>query len=83
MDGSHSNLRRLLHQQLHNLCTEMGLDYPEVPGVAFDLGGGGGGAGPGYNATSAEESSSRARENYRIRLLEARRCLILTTNDVA
>lgn len=46
----------------------MGLDYPEVPGVAFDVN-----MGAGSSVGAADESGSRARENYRIRLLEARK----------
>lgn len=62
MDGSHSTLHKELHQQLHNLCAEMGLDYPEVElGVHFG------------DAESVDMTGAKARENYRIRLLEARK----------
>ena len=70
VEGTHNNLYKHLHQQLHNLCAEMGIDYPDVvPSGSFD---------PDATAAyrfdpDAEEASARSRQNYRIRLLEARK----------
>jgi hypothetical protein len=79
VEGTHNNLYKHLHQQLHNLCAEMGIDYPDVvPSGSFD---------PDATAAyrfdpDAEEASARSRQNYRIRLLEARKCVSLLFHDV-
>ena len=62
VDGSHNTLNRELRDKLHNLCAEMGLDYPEIElGVQYG------------EETDVDMSGAKARENYRIRLLEARK----------
>jgi len=81
VEGTHNNLYKHLHQQLHNLCAEMGIDYPDVvPGgtATFD---------PDATAAfrfdpEAEEASARSRQNYRIRLLEARKYAVLLAKYV-
>jgi hypothetical protein len=65
VEGSHNALHKELHQQLHTLCTEMGMDYPEI-----ELGRQSG------DQAAADLTSARARENYRIRLLEARKYVV-------
>lgn len=63
VDGSHNALNKGLHEQLHRLCAEMGLDYPEIElGLQF----------PGEEG-GVDMAGARARESYRIRLLEARK----------
>lgn len=72
VDDSHTSLNQELHRQLHSLCAEMGLDYPEIElGRQF-------GEGAGADLTGA-----RARESYRIRLLEARRYVLCVHFDVS
>ena len=70
VDGSHNTLNEQLRRQLHDLCAEMGLDYPEIElGAHFsDISRGGGGSSSGVDMAGA-----KARESYRIRLLEARK----------
>lgn len=60
VDTSHQSLNKDLHQQLHTLCAEMGLDYPEIE----------------LDAASIDATGAKARENYRIRLLEARKYVL-------
>jgi hypothetical protein len=65
VEGSHNALHKELHQQLHTLCAEMGMDYPEI-----ELGRQSG------DQAAADLTGARARENYRIRLLEARKYVV-------
>ena len=83
MDGSHNNLHSQLHRQLHNLCAEMGLEYPDIVPLGGTADSSGGNrplfrasdmsSSAGAAAAVADSDGSRARENYRIRLLEARK----------
>jgi hypothetical protein len=65
VEGSHNALHKELHQQLHTLCAVMGMDYPEIELGRHSVG-----------DASADASGARARDNYRIRLLEARKYVV-------
>ena len=69
VDGSHNMLNEQLRRQLHDLCAEMGLDYPEIElGAHFSDTSRGGGS-----SSAVDMAGAKARESYRIRLLEARK----------
>lgn len=71
MEGSHNTLNEQLRRQLHDLCAEMGLDYPEIElGAHFSDTFGGGGD---RSSSGVDMAGAKARESYRIRLLEARK----------
>jgi hypothetical protein len=88
VEGSHNNLHLQMRRHLHNLCSEMGLDYPEiVPGDAmFGPGSGAESAGVGgpgsfrysHDSSAVDAEAARSRESYRIRLLEARKYVCLS-----